>query len=102
MIFDRMARFHVPRLPSSIYGATNLIRILQLAKTMVVGRATALTTARLDASAEKKVRAAQLDRILRHSSTATVISTAFAFILAVYLAPRRANQIVLGELDTSM
>lgn len=46
-----------------------------------------LRTTRLDASAERKVRAAQLDGILRHSSTAAVISTAFALILAVYLAP---------------
>lgn len=53
---------------------------------MVVDRVK-LRTTRLDASAERKVRAAQLDRILRHSSTAAVISTAFALILAVYLAP---------------
>jgi len=53
---------------------------------MVVDRVK-LGTTRLDASAERKVRTAQLDRILRHSSTAAVISTAFAFILAVYLAP---------------
>ena len=54
---------------------------------MTVGGANALKTTRLDESVQKKVRVAQLDRILRHSSTATVISTAFAFILAVYLAP---------------
>ena len=53
---------------------------------MVVDRVK-LRTTRLDASAEKQVRTAQLDQILRHSSTAAVISTAFALILAVYLAP---------------
>jgi two-component system, sensor histidine kinase len=41
----------------------------------------------LDAAAGRSVLASQLDRILRHSGTATIISTAFAFILAVYLAP---------------
>ena len=54
---------------------------------MAVGRANALPSARLDAIAEKKVRTAQLDRILRHSGTAAVISTVFAFILAVYVEP---------------
>lgn len=42
---------------------------------------------KLDEGAERKVQTAQLDRILRHSSTATIVSTVFAFILAVYLAP---------------
>jgi signal transduction histidine kinase/AmiR/NasT family two-component response regulator len=41
----------------------------------------------LDHAAERSVLGSQLDRILRHSGTATIISTAFAFILAVYLAP---------------
>jgi signal transduction histidine kinase/AmiR/NasT family two-component response regulator len=54
---------------------------------MAVGRTNALATAKLDEGAERKVRTAQLDRILRHSGTAAVISTVFAFILAVYLAP---------------
>lgn len=53
---------------------------------MAVDRAKRTST-KLDAGAERKVRTAQLDRILRHSSTAAVISTVFAFILAVYLAP---------------
>ena len=82
-----MLKFHVPKLLAGIYGATTLIRIFQLAKAIAVERTSTPVTARLDATAEKNVRTAQLDRILRHSSTAAVISTAFAFILAVYLAP---------------
>lgn len=54
---------------------------------MAVGRVNALATTKLDEGAERKVQTAQLDRILRHSSTATIVSTVFAFILAVYLAP---------------
>ena len=42
---------------------------------------------KLDPAFEQKVLGTQLDRILRHSGTATVISTAFAFILAIYLVP---------------
>lgn len=41
----------------------------------------------LSAALATKVRTAQIDRIVRHSSTAAVISTVFAFILAVFLAP---------------
>ena len=63
-----------------------MIRILQLARALAVDRVKQTST-KLDAGAERKVRTAQLDRILRHSSTAAIISTVFAFILAVYLAP---------------
>lgn len=58
-----------------------------MAQALASARAEKRESAALDESTEKKVRTAQLDRILRHSSTATVISTAFAFILAVYLEP---------------
>jgi signal transduction histidine kinase/CheY-like chemotaxis protein len=54
---------------------------------MVGGRYDALAMTGLDESVERKFRATQLDRIFRHSSTAAAISTVFAFILAVYLAP---------------
>ncbi len=85
--YDRMPSVQVSRLVSDTYGSTTLIRIFQLDKAMAIERTSGLATVKLDASAEKEVRTAQLDRILRHSSTAAAISTVFAFILAAYLAP---------------
>ena len=64
-----------------------MVRLLQLAKATTAGRPHVQASTRLDASSERKFRTAQLDRILRHSSTAAVISAVFALILAVYLAP---------------
>ena len=83
---DRVARLQLHRLLGPAFPNT-VNRLHQLAKAMSAGRAGAQTAANVDAGAERRLRTAQLDRILRHSSTAAVISTVFALILAVYLAP---------------